>query len=254
MPATRSTLFLYFAIVASLVVIARGALMQRGQTVVASTSLTGALAQAAGAREVRIVAPLDAKEPSEYDLLPSDIAKLNGASAVVYAGYERMARKLVGASKGKGLPVVEVDTTMSPENFIAQARKIAGVFRTGKKEQTWEKDFLERVAALKSRLAPYSGRKAVVHVQAQSFAAWAGLTVVQVIMPGEISPKTIAEAKAKQPDIVLDIVHMPAAKVIADSARCRYAALIIFPGAEKTTTLEDILEYDTAQIVKAFGE
>ncbi len=189
MPKTRNSTFLYLVVVISLVVIARGALMHRGQAVVASTSLTGALARAAGAREVRIVTPLDVKQPTEYELRPSDIARLNGASAVVYGGHEKMARRLVEASKGKGLPLAQVDTTISPDNFITQARKIAGVLRTGREEQAWEKDFLERVAFLKSRLAPYSGRKAVVHLYAQGFAAWAGLTVVQVIMPGETIPE-----------------------------------------------------------------
>jgi hypothetical protein len=73
-------------------------------------------------------------------------------------------------------------------------------------------------------------------------------------MPGEISPNAVAEAKAKRPDIVLDIIDMPAARMIAGNVRCPYAALITFPGAEKTATLEDILEYDTVQILKAFGQ
>ena len=246
-------MFLYVAIAAALAMIARGA-FTRGQTVVASMPLTGALAKAAGAQEVRILTPPEAKDPPGYELLTSDLAQLNGASAVVLAGYEKMAPKLVGAAKGRGLTVVEVDTTISPDSFIAQARKIAGVFRTTKDEGTWEKGFLQRVAALKSRLARYSGRKAVVHAQAESFAAWAGLNVAQVIIPGEISAEMVTEAKAKQPDIVLDILNMPVAKIVAENARCRYAALIDFPGAEKTATLGDILEYDTMQIEKAFRE
>ena len=38
-------------------------------------------------------------------------------------------------------------------------------------------------------------------------------------MPGETSPKALADAIAKQPDIVVDILHMPVAKLIADNAR-----------------------------------
>lgn len=224
------------------------------QTVVASTSLTGALARAAGASEVRILTPPDVKHPPEYELRPSDLAKFEGASVVIYAGYERMVRKLVETSKSKSISVVQVDTMTSPDNFISQARKIAAVLHTEKEEQSWERDFLEKLATLKSRLVAYSGKKAVVHLHAQGFVKWAGLTVVQVIMPGEISPKAVADAVAKQPDIVVDILHMPVAKVIADNARCRYAQLINFPGVEKTVTLEDIFEYDTAQVVKAFRQ
>jgi len=251
MPITRNTVFLYVAVAAALAMVARGA-FTRGQIVVASMPLTGALAKAAGAQEVRILTPPEVKDPPGYELLPSDPAQLNGASAVVYAGHEKMAPKLVGAAKGRGLTVVQVDTTISPENFIAQVRKIAGVFHTEKDEKTWEKGFLQRVAALKSELVPYSGRKAVVHAQAESFAAWAGLTVVQVISSGDASPQTIAGAAAKKPDIVIDSVHAPLAKSVADTVRCPYVSLVIFPGPEKTATLEDVLDYDAGQVIKAF--
>ena len=254
MQSTRNIRVFFIALGLSLAMIACTASLLWAQTVVASTSLTGALAQAAGAREVRILTPPDVKHPPEYELRPSDIAKLDGASAVVYAGYEKMVQRLVEASKGKGLAVVQVDTTTSPDNLVSQARKIAGALHTEKEEQAWEKEFLERLAALKARLAPYAGKKAAVHLQAQGFARWAGFTIVQVVMPGEISPKAIADAVAKQPDIVLDILHMPVAKMIADNARCRYAALINFPGVDKTATLEDIFEYDTGEVIKAFKE
>jgi zinc transport system substrate-binding protein len=75
-----------------------------------------------------------------------------------------------------------------------------------------------------------------------------------VVPPGELSLKAVADAVAKQPEIVVDILHMPAAKVIADNARCRYTQVINFPGVQGTTTLEDIFEFNTAQIVKAFQE
>jgi zinc transport system substrate-binding protein len=196
------------------------------QTVVASTSLTGALAKAAGATEVRILTPAHVKHPPEYELRPSDLTKFDGATAVVYAGYERMVQKLVEASKSKNLATIQVDTTTTPDNFIGQARKIAAALHTEKGEQDWEKGFLEKLADLKGKLAAYAGKKAVVHLHAQGFARWAGLSVVQVIMPGEISPKAVADAVAKQPDLVVDILHMPVAKVIADNARCSYAQLI----------------------------
>ena len=254
MPGTRKTSVVCLTTSAILVLLLTHVSALQAQTVVASTSLTGALARAAGAKDVRILTPADVKHPPEYDLRPSDLAKLDGASAAIYAGYERMVQRLVESSKNKNLPMVQVDTTTAPDNLIAQARKIAAVLRTEKEEQVWEKGFLEKLADLKATLAPYAGKKAVVHLQAQGFTRWAGFSVVQVIMPGEISPKAIADAVAKQPDIVVDILHMPVARLIADNARCRYAQLINFPGVEKTVTLEDVFEYNAAQIVKAFGK
>jgi zinc transport system substrate-binding protein len=224
------------------------------ETVVASTSLTAALARAAGASEVRVLTPADVKHPPEYELRPSDLIKLDGASVVVYAGYERMVQKLVEASKGKNLIVVQVDTTTSPDSLIAQARKIAAVLHTEKEEQAWEKGFLERLRTLKEKLAPYSGKKAVVHLHAQGVVKWAGLSVVQVFTPGELSPKAVADAVAKQPDIVVDILHMPVARVIADNAQCPYAQLINFPGVGGTASIDDLFDYNAAQIIKAFAK
>lgn len=233
---------------------ARACSEARTCAVVVSTSLTGALARAAGAREVRMLTPPGVKHPPEYELRPSDLAKLDGAALAVFGGYERMVKKLVETSESMNIAAVQVDTATSPDNLISQARKIAARLGTEKEEQAWERAFLERLSVLKSRLAPYAGKRAVVHLHARAFAAWSGLTVVQVIPPGEISPKAAADAVGRQPDIVLDILHMPAAKMIADNARCRYAALINFPGVDGTVTLEDMFEHNTAQIEKAFRE
>ncbi len=223
------------------------------QTVVASTSLTGAIAKAAGAAEVRILTPAEAKHPPEYELRPSDLLKVEGASMVVYAGYEKMVAKLAEVSKSKNLVSVQVNTAMSPENIIAQTKKVAEVLHTEKQQQVWEKSFVEKLNGLKAKLAPFAGKNAVVHLQAQAFARWSGLSVVQVISPGEISPKAMADAIAKKPDIVVDILHFPAVRMIADNARCRYALLINFPGIAGTATLDNVFEYNTTQVVRAFA-
>jgi len=253
MPRTHKQIVLSLT-TATFLLIAWGTPALYAQKVVASTSLTGALARAAGASEVRILAPADVVHPPEYELRPSDLAKLEGARAVVFAGYERMVQTLIDASKSKNLTAVQVDATTSPDNLVAQARKIAAVLHTQKEEQAWEKGFLEKLRSLKEKLAPYSGKRAVVHLHAEAMVKWAGLSVVQVFMPGELSPKAVADAVAKEPDIVVDILHMPVARVIADNARCPYAQLINFPGVGDTVSLDDLFEYDAAQIIKALGK
>jgi len=223
-----------------------------GQVVVASTSLTGAIAHAAGAQEVRILTPADAKHPPEYDLKPADLLKLEGTDVVVYAGYERMVSKLVETSRNKQMVAIQVDTTLSPENLIAQVHKVAGALKTERAAGSWEKSFLQTLKSLKGKLAPVAGKRAVVHWHARPFAMWAGLSVVQVIPLGELTPRIIADSIAQKPDVVVDILHAPVARTIADNAKCRYVQLINFPGERKTTSLEDIFEYNTNQLLKAF--
>jgi hypothetical protein len=165
-----------------------------------------------------------------------------------------MVEKLVETSRNKNLVVIKIDTTTSPENLIAQTKKIAAVLHTEKEQQTWEKGFIVKLASLKTRLAPLAGKRAVVHLHTKPFAKWAGFSEVQVVQPGELSLKAVTDAVAKQPDIVIDILHMPAAKVIADNAHCRYAQVINFPAIQGTVTLEDIFEFNATQALRAFQE
>lgn len=217
--------------------------------VVASTSLSGAIAKAAGAKEVRILTPSEIKHPPEYDLKPSDLVKFEGADVVVYAGYEKMVSKLIETSKNKNLISIQIDTTTSPENLIEQARRISKILKTEKEEQKWEKEFIEKLKTLKQRVLEFSEKRAVVHKFAQPFSRWIGLQIVQVISPGELTPRVIADAISKKPDIVIDIAHFPIAKVISENAGCRYIQIINFPGIEGTQTLEDIFEYNVKQLL-----
>ena len=67
-----------------------------------------------------------------------------------------------------------------------------------------------------------------------------------------MTPRVIADSIAQKPDVVVDILHAPVARTIADNAKCRYVQLINFPGERKTTSLEDIFKYNTSQLLKAF--
>jgi zinc transport system substrate-binding protein len=244
--------FVAAALVCAFMMAPGSSTMVYAQTVVASTSLVGAIAQAAGAKEVRVLTPSETKHPPEYELKPSDLLKLEGATVVIYGGYERMVERLVDASRNKSLVTIKIDTTTSPENLISQTKKVAAVLHTEKEQQAWEKGFITKLGVFKTRLASLAGKRAVVHLMAKPFVQWAGLSEVQVVPPGELSLKAVTDAVAKQPDIVIDILHMPAAKVIADNAHCCYAQLINFPAIQGTVTLEDVFEFNTTQLMKAF--
>lgn len=218
--------------------------------VVASTSLAGAIAKAAGAKDIRVLTPSEIKHPPEYDLKPSDLMKFEGADIVVYGGYEKMVSKLIETSKNKNIIAIQIDTTTSPQNLIEQVRKISKFLKTEKWVEEWEKEFSEKLKKLQNKLSPYFGKRAVVHKFAQPFARWAGFQVVHVINPGELTPKVIADSISKKPDIVIDVAHFPIAKVVAENAGCRYIQVINFPGIGGTQTLEDIFEYNSKQLIQ----
>jgi len=222
------------------------------EIVVASTSLAGAIAKAAGAKEVRVITPGETRHPPEYDLRPSDLLKFEGADIVIYGGYERMVQKLLETSKNRNVLAIQIDTETSPENLMNQVRKISKMLGTEKERQLWKEGFVEKLKLLQKKISPYSGRKAVVHRFAQPFAQWAGLHVVQIISPGELTPKVIADAVMQKPELVVDILHFPNAKVIAENAKCKYIQVINFPGVENTKTIEDLFEYNCTQLLKVF--
>ena len=101
-------------------------------------------------------------------------------------------------------------------------------------------------------MAHLSGKRAIVHRFAEPFARWAGLNVARIIRPGEITPRAIADAIAQSPEVVVDVLHFPVAKVIAENAGCRYVQIINFPGADNTHTLQDLFEHNTTQLLRAF--
>jgi zinc transport system substrate-binding protein len=222
------------------------------ETVVASTSLAGAMARAAGAREVRVLTPDGLSHPPEYELKPSDLLKIEGATLIVYAGYEKMVSRLLETSKNRNILTLQIDTTLSPENLINQVRKISKALKAEKEGESWEARFLEKITGLKKTLSSFSGKRAAIHFHAQPFARWANLSVVQVFKPGELTPKAMADAIAQGPELVVDILHMPILKVVAENAKCKYIQVINFPGAGNTKTLEDVFEYNSSQVLNVF--
>jgi zinc transport system substrate-binding protein len=218
---------------------------------VASTTLAGAIAKAAGAEEVRILAPPEVNHPPEYEVKPSDLMKLHGATIAVYGGYEKMVPRLAETSGSQGVIPVPIDTRTSPESLMEQARKIAKVLHTEQEELAWESRFKERLSELRGRLRTFSGKRAVVHRMAEPFARFAELQIVKLLAPGELTPKTVGESIALKPDVVIDILHLPLAGVIAENAKCPYVRIINFPGVDGTKTLEDIFEYNVMQLLKA---
>ncbi len=222
------------------------------EAVVASTSLAGVIAKAAGAKEVRVIVSSEMRHPPEYDLKPSDLLKLEGAKVVIYGGYERMVSRLLETSKNKNIFPIQINTETSPENLVSQARKISEVLKTEKEEQVWEKKFLEKLEELQKRILLFSGKRAVVHRFALPFAQWVGLQVAQIVNPGELTPKVMADAVSNNPELVVDIYHFPVAQAIAQNAKCAYVQVINFPGVDNTKTLEDIFEYNVFQLTKAY--
>jgi zinc transport system substrate-binding protein len=212
--------------------------------VVASTSWTGAIAEAAGADEVRVLAPLELKHPPEYDYRPSDIAKLKEANAFVYAGYEPFAKKLLAASEFPKAKALTVVTTNEPTILKQQARILAEQFGTQAKERKWESRFDQVTAAIQKRAErkKVAQIKVLVQQHQQPFVKWLGYDIVGMFGAEEMSPAKVMEYAKLGPEWVIDNFHNPQGKPIVEIAKCKYVELINFPSVKAPTLIDVFME------------
>jgi zinc transport system substrate-binding protein/iron/zinc/copper transport system substrate-binding protein len=208
--------------------------------VAASTSWTGAIAEAAGADEVRILAPFELKHPPEYDYRPSDIALLRFANLLVYGGYEPFIEKLAVAAKMPREKMMVIVTSNDPDNLKKQARLLAEKMGTQKREAVWEKD-LDKVLAdiqQQAQKKKISRKKVLVQKYQVPFVKWLGFDIIGVFSADELSPNKVMQYARMKPDMIIDNFHNPQGKPIAEITRCEYVALINFPSSNARTLIE----------------
>lgn len=220
--------------------------------VVASTSWTAAMARAAGAEDVRVIAPLELKHPPEYEIKPSDLEAVKDASLVVYAGYEKFAKRLVETSGSRGTAELKLFTDNVPEAFKAQAKLVAEKLGTLPAYERWAAGFDAYTLAARARIqAAHPDKRAVVHKMLKTYAEWLGFEVVGTFGPGEPSPAVVLELVRLKPALVIDNYHNPSGKPIAESLKAPLAELINFPGKDGTKTIEDVFAYNERQFLRA---
>lgn len=208
--------------------------------VVASTSWTGAIARAAGADEVRVLAPFELKHPPEYDYRPTDIAKLGEATGVVYAGYEPFMKKLIEAAGYPEAKTFKVMTINEPGNLKQQAKTLAEKLGTLKQEAIWEEEFDEITAEIirQAEIKQIGKLRVLVQQHQQPFVKWLGFQIVGVFSAGELTPAKVMEYANLKPDLVIDNFHNPQGKPIVEVTKCKYVELINFPSVKEPGLIE----------------
>jgi hypothetical protein len=222
------------------------------KTVAASTSWVAAIAEAAGARDVRVLAPVELRHPPEYELRPSDLAAVRRADIILYAGWETFAARLAETAGGAGLQLVRVQAANTPEALKAEAGRLARILGTEDRFEAWQKTFDPLAEELRQRvLAAWPGGRAVAEEAFTGFAAWLGLEVLGEYGPAEPSPALILNLVQTEPALVIDNYHAPSGWPVAEAARAAYVELINFPGKDGTKTIEDVFRYNAGVLVRA---
>lgn len=217
-------------------------------TYVASTAWTAAIAEAAGAQNVEILAPLELRHPPEYDFRPSDVTKVLEADLIFWGGYEGFVRKLVAANNIPEERLYRVMTNNNPDILKEQTRAIARKIGTEDAQKAWEEEFDKLLARLReaAHRKNVQNTRVLVNFHQEKFIRWLGYNVVGVIGPDDLTPAKIGELLAAKPDMVIDNWHNAQARPVAEAAGVPYVELLNFPGTHGTRSIQSVIEYNAS--------
>lgn len=212
--------------------------------VVASTSWTAFMAEAAGAAQVQIIAPVELKHPPEYDFKPNDLLDVQNAELIVMAGYEAFMKKMIEAGGISEDKIFTVTTVNTFENLKEQTRAIAAELGTESSQQAWEETFTSMSEGIldRAQTQEVSSQRVLVHVHHQAFVSSLGFDVVGVFGAEELSPAKMGELAALKPDFIIDNFHNPQGITLAELAGVERVELRNFPGPEHDSLIALIMD------------
>ena len=222
-----------------------------GKTVVATNSWTAAFAEAAGADNVVVLAPVEMMHPSEYELRPGDIKRLMDADIIIFAGYETMTERL---KKGLNIPSEKLLQINTDYSYASIEQSIMTIAKLLNAEDRAHRNLLEikttfeegRKAVVEKKMF---GKPVFVHRFQESIARELGLTPVGVFGPAAPEAAAIAEISNKEVFMILDNLHNPVGQPFREVLKNKpYRQLLNFPGSKNTKTLTDVIRYNISQI------
>ena len=186
----------------------------RPALIVASTSWTAAFADLAGLDDVPFIAPANLIHPPEYEIVVSDVLKINHADYFIYAGYERMMQSMGSSIKKEAASLLKINTNNSIENVSEQAGIIASLMGTQDESQKRVAQYRQTIkaGAEKVRQEELDQLKVYCHAMQAFLAKDLGLSIAGTFGPGPVTAAQIAEVAKGGYDLIIDNIHNPIAK------------------------------------------
>ena len=220
-------------------------------TVVATTSWTAAYAMAAGASDVTVLAPYEMVHPSEYELRPGDIIRLNKSKLIVYAGYEVIVSQLKTGLNIQDDKMVKIATSYNYEeirNSVMQIATKLGTEQIALKNLKEIKDLLLK-GKEEVQKSGFDQQAVLVHFFQESFAREMGIAPAIIFGPAPPEPKQILQMAQTNSTLILDNAHSPVGEPIKEILKHgKYRLLLNFPGLYNTRTIADVIRYNILQI------
>jgi zinc transport system substrate-binding protein len=196
--------------------------------VVASTSWVAAFAEAAGATDVRVIAPASVQHPPDYDPRPGDLAAAADADYVLFSEFDGFAARIQEAAAGGELVPVQLENT--PSVIRSEVTRLGELFGT----QDWLTGFDAEYAELSGQVRaalPDPAPPTIAHVfMAYWGAGFAGLPVTGTYGPMPVTPGELADLPAAAPRLELANAHLPGSN--PDVAGATRVELVNFPGED----------------------
>jgi zinc transport system substrate-binding protein len=199
--------------------------------IVAATSWEATFARAAGATDVRMVAPANLPHAPDYDPKPSDLAAVANADYVLYAGFQAFAPRLKEAA-GSEATLVEVKLENSPAVIRSEVTRLAELFGTEQAAAGWlarfDREYQRLSDAVKAKLSNPPPR-VVANVFATPWVEFAGVQLIGTFGPAPVTPSQLAQLTGATPDLVFDIVHISPGQALPGTTITE-VDLINYPG------------------------
>ncbi len=191
----------------SIVIFSQGT-KEESSEYIASTSWTAAYAYVGGLDNVINIAPANLVHPPEYEILPSDIKKIQNSKAFIYAGYEVMMDTLSKNLIDENIKT-QIMTINSLNNIIKQANVISDKFNTKEKSdfRVQEIKDLFTFAKIKIKEKSIDKKNVYVHFHQVAFAKSLGLNVVGSFGPNSITAKNIEDISKINNVLIIDNIH-----------------------------------------------
>ncbi len=212
--------------------------------IVASTSWTALIAEAAGAENVTVLAPVEMRHPPEYDFKPSDVQALLEADWIIMAGYEGFMNQMIAANNISEEKIIRITTTNTAAVLIEQTKAIAEKLGTTELQQAWENQLTEamdNILALATE-KEVAETRVLVHMHMQAFVRSLGYNVVGVFSPEDSSPAKMGELAALNPDLIIDNYHNAQGETLGEMTGALRVELRNFPGPEHKSIIELLVD------------
>lgn len=227
----------------------------QGPSVVASTSWAAALADAAGARDITVIAPAGVLHPADYDPKPSDLLAIDRADFVIAGGFEGFIDRLHQAVGNGNATLIQVELVNAPDVIRSEVLRLADIFQTREEAEAWLVEFEAELSSLQNDLLTSIGDRTPVVIAHLFMAPWADfgqLDLAATYGPAPVTPLQLADLVALQPDLILANQHTGGSSPLIRSTDARVAMLINFPGPDEG--LLDVFRHNAREIREAMSQ